>query len=69
MSAVRGSSVSIIGPSAFLKELWRINQTVVEERLQEQAEAIGVSKDILLGNLAKAVSGFVAVARDWSAER
>jgi predicted nucleic acid-binding protein len=62
-SAVRGHSVSIIGPSAFLKELWQLDRTVVEERLQEQAEAIGVSKDILLSNLAKAVPGFVAVVR------
>ena len=42
-------------PSIFLKELWILDPPVVERRLEEQARAIGVSKNLLLDRLAKSV--------------
>jgi predicted nucleic acid-binding protein len=58
-SAVEKFHSSVVGPSSFLKELWALDQSVVAQRLGEQASAIGVSTGLLLERLAKSVPGFV----------
>ncbi len=58
-----GMPVAVIGPSAFLKMLWRLDGETVAARLAEQAAAIGVSMEVLLDRLEKLVPGFVAIVR------
>jgi hypothetical protein len=55
--------VTVIGPSAFLKQLVAMDRAVVEERLCDQAKAIGVSIDDLLSRPAGSVPGFVSLFR------
>jgi hypothetical protein len=57
------SSVVAIGPSAFLKQLAHQDRDLVEERLHQQAAAIGVSRSGLLDRLASSVPGFVSFMR------
>jgi len=61
--AVAGGSTAVVGPSAFLKNLWKLDHSVIADRLQEQADAIGVSMDALLDRLARSVPAFVELAR------
>ena len=53
--------VSVIGPSTFLIALMVFDRTVVEERLSEQAAAIGIRTDELLERLVGSLRGFVAL--------
>ena len=62
-SSVRELHTAVVGPSIFLKELWSLDPSAVEHRLRGQAEAIGVSTDLLLDRLVKSVPGFVKVVR------
>jgi hypothetical protein len=55
--------VMAIGPSTFLKQLAVLDRAVVEERLRDQATAIGVSVNDLLDRLAGSVPGFVSILR------
>ncbi len=55
--------VTVIGPSTFLKQLADMDRAVVEERLCDQATAIGVSIDDLLSRLTGSVPSFVSVFR------
>ena len=55
--------VAVIGPSTFLKQLFDMDRAVVEERLCDQAKAIGLSIDDLLSRLAGSVPSFVSVFR------
>jgi hypothetical protein len=52
--------IEVIGPSTFLKQLSILDHAVVEERLRDQAAAIGISINDLLGRLANSISGFVS---------
>ena len=54
----------VIGPSAFLQQLWKLNHSVVEQRLSKQASDIAISREILLNRLAKLVPDFVKTIRD-----
>lgn len=56
-------NVTVIGPSAFLKQMARADREVVCERMHQQAAAIGVSIDDLLDRLAGSVPGFVSILR------
>ncbi len=51
---------NILGPSTFLIQLLAADPAAVEERLCDQAKAIGVSADDLFSRLARSVPGFVA---------
>jgi hypothetical protein len=62
-AAVEQFDTAIVGPSTFLKNLWTQDQSVVEQRLKEQAVAIEISIDLLLERLSKSVLGFVKVVR------
>ena len=55
--------VLAIGPSAFLKQLTALHREVVEDRLHQQAAAIGISYSDLLDRLAGPVPGFVSILR------
>jgi predicted nucleic acid-binding protein len=57
---------AVVGPAEFLKGLWQMDPYLVEERIREQAEAIGISPETLLDKLARSVPGFVEVVRDRS---
>lgn len=61
--AVAGASTTVVGPSAFLNLLWKRDRSIVAVRLLEQADAIGVSVDLLLDRLAQSVPAFVELAR------
>ncbi len=52
--------IAVIGPSEFLKRLLVSDQTAIDERLGEQAAAIGISLQNLLDRLAASVPGFVS---------
>jgi predicted nucleic acid-binding protein len=56
--------IAVIGPSTFLKQLSDLDRAVVEERLGDQAAAIGVSVNDLLDRLAGSVPGFVSILRN-----
>jgi hypothetical protein len=56
-------NVTMIGPSAFLKHLADLDREVVDKRMHQQAEAIGVSMDDLLDRLEGSVPGFVSMLR------
>jgi hypothetical protein len=60
---VAGSPLTILGPSAFLKELWKRDRAIIVGRLEEQADAIGSSMDLLLDKLAQSVPSFVELLR------
>lgn len=60
---VGAHELTVIGPSTFLKQLAATNPAIVEERLCDQAKAIGVSLDELLNRLAGLVPGFVSLFR------
>ncbi len=62
--ASAGDATAVVGPSAFLKGLWKREGSVVLSRLEEQAVAIGVSKDELLARLAQSVPSFVELVRN-----
>lgn len=61
--AIGGEATAIVGPSAFLKELWKLDRSGIESRLLEQAAAIDVSVDALLARLAQSVPAFVELVR------
>ena len=61
--ATAGNSTTIVGPSAFLKNLWRLDRSAIERRLQGQADAIAISMDMLLDRLARSVPAFVELVR------
>jgi predicted nucleic acid-binding protein len=61
--AVNKYMVEVMGPSTFLKHLAGLNRSAVEERLGDQAAAIGVSIDDILDRLAVSVPGFVSSFR------
>lgn len=56
-------NVAAIGPSKFLQQLAVLHGTVVEQRLLEQATAIGIPVSGLLDRLAASVPGFVSLIR------
>ena len=62
-TALRDLRPAIVGPSTFLNELLKLEPLIVRRRLEEQAEDIGVSMDLLLDHLAKSVPGFVSAVR------
>ena len=57
--ATAGDLTRVVGPSAFLKTLWKLDRSGIEGRLREQAEAIGFGVDELLDRLAQSVPSFV----------
>lgn len=62
--AVEKYGVKVIGPSAFLEELWALDRIQIYERLAEQADQIRVPIRKLLDRLAQSVPAFVAEIRD-----
>lgn len=58
-----GEQTTIVGPSAFLKTLWRLDRSAIEVCLREQAETIGLRVDELLDRLALSVPAFVELLR------
>jgi predicted nucleic acid-binding protein len=56
--------IEVIGPSTFLKQLSVLDHAVIEERLRDQAAAVGVSMNDLLDRLAVSVPGFVSIFRE-----
>ena len=61
--ATAGDLTTVVGPSAFLKTLWKLDRSGIEGRLREQAEAIGFGVDKLLDRLAQSVPTFVELLR------
>lgn len=61
--ATAGDRTAVVGPSAFLKTLWKLDRSAIEGRLREQAEAIGFGVEELLDRLARSVPAFVEVLR------
>jgi hypothetical protein len=61
--ATAGNVTTVVGPSAFLKTLWKLDRPAVEARLREQAQAIGLGFDDLLERLVRSVPAFVEVLR------
>jgi hypothetical protein len=57
-------SITVIGPSTFLKELTIGDREVVEQRLGEQAAAIGLDFRDFLERLAGSVPAFVSFLRE-----
>ncbi len=57
--SLRGQATTVVGPSTFLKALCELDRDVIEERLGEQAGAIGISVDTLVDNLSLSVPSFV----------
>ena len=57
--ATEGMGLTIVAPSAFLRQIWSLDREAVEHRLSEQASAIGITKSLLLEKLQKVVPGFV----------
>jgi hypothetical protein len=62
-AAVHKYKNAVIGPSTFLTQLAVLNRAVVEQRLGDQAAAIGMSINDLLDRLAGSVPGFVSLLR------
>ncbi|MEN6604662.1 MAG: PIN domain-containing protein [Bryobacteraceae bacterium] len=56
--------IAIMGPSAFLKQLLATGRGAIEERLCDQARAIGMSRNDLLGHLDRSIPNFVSSFRD-----
>jgi predicted nucleic acid-binding protein len=61
--AVEKYAVQVVGPSAFLRQLWAINGIGVRERLREQTAGIGTPITRLLDRLAESVPAFVSEIR------
>lgn len=61
--AVAGNATAVVGPSAFLKDLWDHDPSLIRGRLSEQAEAIDISLDLLLDRLAPSVPAFEELVR------
>jgi hypothetical protein len=57
--------VTVIGPSAFLQQLAGLDRGLVEERLRQQAAAIGIRICDLLDRLKGSVPGFVSMLREF----
>jgi hypothetical protein len=57
-------NVTVVGPSAFLKRLWAIDESLVRDRLRRQADDICVPVTQLLDRLANSAPVFVAQIRD-----
>lgn len=55
--------VAVVGPSEFLERLVWLDRAVVDERLRDQAAAIGISLEDLLDRLAGSVPDFVSRIR------
>jgi hypothetical protein len=55
--------LTVVGPSAFLKTLWKLDRSAIEARLREQADAIGFGVEELLERLAQSVPAFVELVR------
>ena len=66
--ASAGEATAVVGPSAFLKGLWKLEASVILTRLEEQAGAIGASKDELLDRLPLSVPSFVELVRNDTQE-
>ena len=56
--ATAGDLTTVVGPSAFLKTLWKLDRSAIEGRLREQADAIGFGVEELLDRLAQSVPAF-----------
>jgi predicted nucleic acid-binding protein len=56
--------LAVIGPSTFLKELAALDRAVVDQRLAEQAAAIGISSNDLLDRLGASVPAFISHLRE-----
>ncbi len=54
-----GWRVAVLGPSAFLRDLYALAPSLFVDKLREQAEVIGVSLEHLLWSLSKNVPAFV----------
>lgn len=61
--ATASDLTTIVGPSAFLKTLWKLDRTAVDSCLREQADAIGFGLEELLERLAQSVPAFVELLR------
>jgi hypothetical protein len=61
--ATAGDLTTVVGPSAFLKTLWKLDRSAIEARLREQADAIGFGVEELLERLAQSVPAFVELLR------
>lgn len=58
-----GHHTAVVGPSTFLKSLWRLDRSAMQSRLQEQADAVGFGLDELLNSLVQSVPAFVELLR------
>ncbi len=58
-AALRPWGIQAKGPSTFLRELYDLAPGLFAHKLDEQAQAIGMPMERLLGSLAKNVPGFV----------
>jgi predicted nucleic acid-binding protein len=61
--ATAGDLTTVVGPSAFLKTLWKHDRSAIEGRLRDQADAIGFGVEELLDRLAQSVPAFVELLR------
>jgi hypothetical protein len=59
--ATAGDLTTVVGPSAFLKTLWKLDRSAIEARLREQADAIIFSVEELLDRVEQSVPAFVEV--------
>lgn len=60
---VAGDSTAVLGPSAFREHIWKHHPADIAARLEEQADAVGVSMHLLLDRLAQSVPSFVKLLR------
>lgn len=58
-----GEGTTVVGPTAFLKILWKEHGPEIEARLKQQAAAIGFGVDELVERLGQSVPGFTALLR------
>ncbi len=61
--AMAGDHTAVVGPSAFLKTLWKLDRSAIDVRLREQAAAIGFGVEELLDRLAQSIPAFVELLR------
>ena len=61
--AAASDFTTVVGPSHFLKTLWKLDRSTIEGRLREQAAAIGFGAEELLDRLAQSVPAFVELLR------
>jgi len=57
-------TTAVIGPSTFLKQLAAVDRDVVEQRLREQAAAIGIRLKDLLDRLGDSAPAFISLLRE-----